>query len=133
MRDIVRRLLPTVAAVLALTACPTAPACQEDVRWTLERCEQEAIAASRELRAGTFYLARADAAAAEAHAARWPTLHLVGNYTYTSEAMTLDLPQVGGFQLPHVSFGDGRVYDLSVALNAPVFAGGALRHMEEPV
>jgi outer membrane protein TolC len=127
MNGAVLRLSCVLAFVFISTMWPASSIAENDTGWTLERCLEEALDTSRTLRARADHLARAEAAAGEARAARLPTLHLEGSYTYTSEIMSLNLPPLGGFQIPEISFGDGNVYDMRVALKAPLFTGGALR------
>ncbi|MFH1680326.1 MAG: TolC family protein [Candidatus Eisenbacteria bacterium] len=98
----------------------------EPERWTLARCREEALAASRALAARERAVDRADAAAREAVAVSRPRLAFGGSYQHTSETMMLDLPSFGGFVPPEVRFGDGNTYDFKLDLSAPLFTGGTL-------
>jgi multidrug efflux system outer membrane protein len=96
--------------------------------WSLERCRAEALAASHALSASAREVDRSAAAAAEARAARLPTLDFGASYLYTSETMSLDLPVFDFLDMPGVRFGDGNAYDLKLQVSAPLFTGGALHH-----
>jgi len=67
---------------------------------------------------------------------KWFHLDFNANYLYKSETMTIEFPGVnlpGSISVPVQSFEAGlhHNYDLSLALNQPLFTGGALSHMVE--
>lgn len=121
-----RRLVPMLI-LGQLTISPVRLHAQGQPGWTLERCEREAFKTSHDLRASVFRVEGSEATAREARAVRWPALAVEGSYTRVSETMSLDLPPFGVFDPPEIEFGDGKTYDFHVALNAPLFTGGALR------
>jgi outer membrane protein TolC len=127
--------MKTSAVLLALFASVLMSASRADPEgaapegsWTLERCRDEALSASHRIASAGHEVDRAEAAAREAEAVRWPVLELGGSYAYASETMALSLNRYVPLDLPEVRFGDGNTYDVKLQLTAPLFTGGALRY-----
>ena len=117
--------LNAAAAPVPVRAQDAAPAS------TLDRCLQEALAASPGLQAAR---ARADAAAARRDAAGarlFPVLGLNGRAGYITETMSLEVPSLPGQPAHRITFGDGYDLDLMLGVRAPLYQGGALRAERE--
>jgi len=99
--------------------------------WTLDRCLSAAVASSGRLEASRQQNRAAGKAADQANAGRLPSLALNGKADYVNKTMSFSLPNIPGVNLPDIQFGDGKNYDIALALNAPLFTGGSLRKTEK--
>lgn len=115
--------------LLAAMLFPAASRAQEG--WTLDRCVSAAVASSGQLEASRQQRIVQDRAAGQARAERLPSLALNGKADYVNKTMSFQLPAFPGFTPPDIQFGDGKNYDIALALNAPLFTGGSLTRLEK--
>jgi outer membrane protein TolC len=112
------------AALFAVTA--STAAAQDAVRLDLNACLEQARAAAPRLEELRAAEAEAVASAGEAAARRLPSLGLGATYRYASESMAAEISLAPGFPSRTLSFGDGHVADVNLALSLPLYTGGEL-------
>ncbi len=111
------------AAVFVVLAAATADG---GARLDLEACLQQARAVAPRLAEMRAVAAEADATAAEAAARCLPVLGLGATYRYASETMESEISLAPGLPSRTLSFGDGHVADVNLALTLPLYTGGEL-------
>ncbi|MBK6899738.1 MAG: TolC family protein [bacterium] len=112
------------AALFVVTA--SAAAAQDAVRLDLNACLEQARAAAPRLEELRAAEAEAVASANEAAARRLPSLGLGATYRYASESMAAQISLAPGFPSRTLTFGDGHVADVNLALSLPLYTGGEL-------
>jgi outer membrane protein TolC len=111
------------AVVAALAASAAAG---DAVRLDLNACLEQARAAAPRLEELRAAESEASAAAGEASARRLPSLGLGATYRYASESMEARISLAPGLPSRTLSFGDGQVADVNLALSLPLYTGGEL-------
>jgi outer membrane protein TolC len=112
------------AALFAVTA--SAAAAQDAVRLDLNACLEQARTAAPRLEELRAVEAEAVASADEAAARRLPSLGLGATYRYASETMEAEISLAPGLPPRTLTFGDGHVADVNLALSLPLYTGGEL-------
>ena len=115
-----------VAASSGVAAAPGGAAPDAPARLDLAACLQRAHAAAPRLEELRAAMAEAAAAADEAAARRLPALGLGATYRYASESMESEISLAPGLPSRTLSFGDGHVADVNLALSLPLYTGGEL-------
>jgi len=120
----VRRSCRWAAVCFAFAA--SAAAADDAVRLDLDTCLERARAVAPRLEELRAAEAEAFAAAGEAAARRLPSLGLGATYRYASETMESELSLAPGLPSRTLTFGDGHVADVNLALTLPLYTGGEL-------
>lgn len=119
-----------MVVIIILLAMAVSALAEGETPLSLDQCVQGAIASSPSLNASRDKAAAASSSYKLSHAGRLPSLGINGKADWISETMSLTLPLPAPLPSKSIEFGDGRNYDIALALNAPLFTGGSLKSSE---